>query len=110
MSKFHRCDLSVDLRGGRRGLRSAAEVLGIAVASVLSLAPLAARADCVWNVSSGSWETAVDWTGGLPTSADNADIYNNGTATVTKTGDVCTTSCSAAQRAAERSTCRAPAA
>ena len=31
----------------------------------------------------------MDWTGGLPTSADNADIYNNGTATVTKTGDVC---------------------
>ena len=45
----------------------------------------------MWNVSSGSWETAGNWTGGLPTLSSTADIYNGGTATVSKTGDVCNT-------------------
>ena len=63
-----------------------------AATSFLLLAASPARADVTWNVQQGDWSVATNWSGGaLPTSTDNADIFNGGTATITTTGDTCST-------------------
>ncbi len=60
------------------------------VAAGLLLLPVAARAqNCYWNVSSGDWSVASNWTGGVPTSNSYAYITNGGTATVSPTGQAC---------------------
>ena len=61
----------------------------VTAAALLLLSPPPARADDTWNVQSGDWSSAGNWSGGLPTSSTNADIYNGGTATITTTGDAC---------------------
>ena len=69
---------------------SVVRLLGFAAAALLLLSSPPARADVTWSVASGDWSVATNWSGGaLPTSTDNADIYNGGTATITTTGDVC---------------------
>ena len=40
-----------------------------------------------WNVASGSWFTATNWTNGVPNSSKSAQV-NNGTATIGTTGAV----------------------
>ena len=63
-----------------------------AAAILLSSSP-AARADVTWTLSAtatGDWSVATDWSGlGGPNSSTNADIYNGGTATITQTGEAC---------------------
>ena len=65
--------------------------MGIAAAALLLLASPSARADVTWTLTTtGDWSAATNWSGGaVPTSTDNADIYNGGTATITQTGEVC---------------------
>ena len=50
-----------------------------------------ARANVAWTLTTtGDWSAPSDWSGGaVPTSSDNADIFNGGTATITQTGAVC---------------------
>jgi hypothetical protein len=48
---------------------------GIAVAAALSQAPIATAATKNWNVLSGSWNTAGNWSpAGVPTAGDDAQI------------------------------------
>ena len=64
--------------------------MGFAAAVLLLLAAPLVQADVTWNVASGDWSSADNWSGAaVPTSGDNADIYNGGTATVTQNGEVC---------------------
>ena len=62
----------------------------LAVAALLLLSSSAARADTYWNVTSGDWSSAGNWTSGLPTSSNNADIYNGGTVTISTTATAVT--------------------
>ena len=62
-----------------------------AAVTLLLLCQSSARADTYWNVTSGDWSTAGNWTIGLPTSRANADIFNGGAATITQAGEVCST-------------------
>ncbi len=72
-------------------VRSLVSFLGFVAPALSLLPPLSARADvAMWNVPSGDWSVATNWSGGaVPASPDEADIYNGGTATITTTGDVC---------------------
>ena len=63
--------------------------LGLTAAAVLLLASPPARADVFWKVQSGDWSSVGNWIGGLPTSTTTANISNNGTATISTTGDAC---------------------
>ena len=67
---------------------SAVRFLGFASAMLLLLSSPPARADVTWNVASGDWSVATDWSGGLPISGINADIFNGGTVTVTTAGEL----------------------
>ncbi|MGO9114456.1 MAG: beta strand repeat-containing protein [Thermoguttaceae bacterium] len=66
--------------GLRRSRLSICRLLGLAVAACFLLTPAPARADSYWNVASGDWSVATNWTAGVPNSA--AYIVNGGTATV----------------------------
>ncbi len=69
-------------------------LLGVAAAALLLLSSPPARADVTWNVVSGDWSSAGNWSGSIvPTGTDNADIFNGGTVTITTTGDVCSSLC-----------------
>ncbi len=69
---------------------SVVRLLGLAAAALLLLSSPQARADDTWNVASGDWSSAGNWSGSVvPTSTDNADIFNDGTVTITQTGEVC---------------------
>ena len=72
-------------------MRSFLRFFGFAVAVILMLSVLPARADVTWtNAGTGNWSVGSNWSGGnVPTSTDNADIYNGGTVTITKTGEMC---------------------
>ena len=63
------------------------------IVAILLLSPLLtsiSKADTIWNVTSGDWSTATNWsTGTVPTSSTNVDIgttSTNRTATVTTSG------------------------
>ncbi|CAN7751283.1 autotransporter outer membrane beta-barrel domain-containing protein [Variovorax sp. LjRoot175] len=58
----------------------AAVLLGGAVGSML--APSAALAQSIWNVSTGDWATAANWSGGVP-AAGTLTIIGNGTGIAT---------------------------
>ena len=60
-----------------------------AVAVLLVAVASQAQGDSSWSVSSGTWSTAANWNGGLPTSSVNAYISNGGTATIMSSGAVC---------------------
>ncbi len=73
-------------------MRSFLRFLGLAAAALLLLSSQPARADITWNVPSGDWSVATNWSGGAaPTSTDNADIFNGGTVTITESPEVCST-------------------
>ena len=80
-------------RGGYDSLSrfSALRFFGVAVAAVVLLSPLPARAQYYWQSlsSTADWSNAANWSGGLPTSSGTAYITNGGTANVTQTGEVC---------------------
>ncbi|MGA2069147.1 MAG: autotransporter-associated beta strand repeat-containing protein, partial [Thermoguttaceae bacterium] len=59
-------------------------VFGCAVA-ILLLFPLAARAQTYWNVQSGDWSVASNWSNGLPGSYNDAYVTNGGTVSITQT-------------------------
>jgi len=60
--------------GGRAGRGG---VVAIALATSLALAPLARAADTAWTGATGSaWGTSGNWTNGVPTSADNAQLVS----------------------------------
>ena len=84
MTKFHPGSYSA-------GRSSIVRLLGIAAAMLLLLSSPSARADDTWtNTTTGDWSSAGNWSGNVvPTSTDNADIYNGGTATVTQSGELC---------------------
>ena len=68
-------------------------ILLIPSAVAFCASPAIALADsCIgqtnWNVASGSWFTANNWTNGVPNSATSAQINNGGTATIGTTGAV----------------------
>jgi len=66
-------------------------ILGCGSVVVLLAAPLAG-ADDTWTLpagQAGDWSVATNWTAGEPTSSSVAYIINGGTATITKTGAVC---------------------
>ena len=65
--------------------------LGFATLAVLLLALSSAQADEYWTVSSGDWSAVANWGGVLPTSLDTAYVVNGGTATVTLSGETCST-------------------
>jgi fibronectin-binding autotransporter adhesin len=66
-------------------------LLGFTAAGALFLnLPFANATDRYWAVSAGNWSTAANWGGTEPTDFDNAYVRNGGTATITKTGEVCT--------------------
>ncbi|WP_448091824.1 autotransporter outer membrane beta-barrel domain-containing protein [Pseudomonas lini] len=48
----------------------------------LTVLPSAVQAASVWNVSSGDWTTAANWSGGIPTAGTLTIIGNGGTATL----------------------------
>ena len=63
---------------------SVAGLLGFAAAALLLCSP-PARADVTWKATkTGDWSVASNWTGGVPTSGSNADIFNGGTATISR--------------------------
>ena len=63
---------------------SVAGLLGFAAAALLLCSP-PARADVTWKATkTGDWLVASNWTGGVPTSGSNADIFNGGTATISR--------------------------
>jgi fibronectin-binding autotransporter adhesin len=74
----------VSVRGKCSGgsLNKLAVAMLLAGTAGLTVFPTAAQAASVWNVSSGEWTTAGNWTGGLPTSSTQAIISNGGTATL----------------------------
>ena len=59
------------------------------MAALLGVELLAGAADLYRNAPSGNWSTAANWGGTLPGTGDNAWITNGGTATITKSGEVC---------------------
>ena len=64
-------------------------VLGIIVSFIfMGLAPPAFAADKTWNVASGDWSSGTNWTGGEPGSGDDALVNNNGTVTISLSGEV----------------------
>jgi autotransporter-associated beta strand protein len=81
----------LNLRLEETDMRSFVWFLNIAIAALMLLFPPPAQADVTWTLTgTGDWSVATNWSGAaLPTSTDNADIYNGGTATITTTGDVC---------------------
>ncbi len=82
-TKLHPCHYSA-------ARSSVVRLLGFAAAVLLLPAAPLVQADVSWNVASGDWSSAGNWSGAaVPTSSDNADIYNGGTATVTQIGEVC---------------------
>ena len=70
-------------------MRSFVRFLGFVATVLLLLSSPPARADTRGRYEIGDWSSAGNWSGGLPTSSTNADIFNGGTATITTTGDVC---------------------
>ncbi len=72
-------------------MRSFLRFFVLIAAAVLVLRAQPARADVTWTLAgTGDWSVATNWSSGaVPTSTDNADIYNGGTVEVTTTGDVC---------------------
>ena len=71
-------------------MRSFVRFFGIAAAAILLSFSPPAQADITWNVPSGDWSVATNWSGGAtPTSTDNADIFNGGTVTIATTGNAC---------------------
>ena len=71
-------------------LRASATVL--LMAAVMSSSALARAATLTWQVASGDWMAASNWSGGaLPTSPDTALVDNGGTASVTQVGPICNT-------------------
>ena len=71
-------------------MRTFLRFFGFAAAAILLLSSAPVRADITWNVPSGDWSVATNWSGGtVPTSTDNADIYDGGTVSITETGETC---------------------
>ena len=70
---------------------SAVRLLGCAAAALVLMSSPPVRANVTWTLATtGDWSIASNWSGGaVPTSSGTADIFNGGTATVTTTGDVC---------------------
>jgi hypothetical protein len=65
-------------------------LLGFLAAAILILnSSITNATDRNWNIASGDWSTAVNWGGVEPSSSDNAYIQNNGTATITQSGETC---------------------
>ncbi len=77
----------------RKDMRSFGGFLGIVAAVIVLTVALPARADITWTRSAdvtGDWSVATNWSGGaVPTSTDNADVFNGGTASITTTADAC---------------------
>jgi hypothetical protein len=66
--------------------------VGSVIAILLVARPL--EANSVWGVlpgQSGNWSVSTNWGGGLPSAASNVYVNNSGTATITLSGEVCTT-------------------
>jgi hypothetical protein len=61
----------------------------LAVVFLLFFSPFTYAANYYWNVSSGDWSDPANWCGIEPTSSDNAYIQNDGTATITQSGEEC---------------------
>jgi autotransporter-associated beta strand protein len=68
-----------------------AGLLSLAAAAMLLSCSVPARADVTWTLSgTGDWSVATNWSSwAVPTSTDNADVFNGGTALVTKSGEIC---------------------
>ena len=66
-------------------------LFGLAAAALLLMSPPPARADITWTLTTtGDWSIPTNWSGGaVPTSRATADIFNGGTVTITRTGEVC---------------------
>jgi fibronectin-binding autotransporter adhesin len=96
MNKVHRTIWSVNKgswvvaseHAAARGKCSGGSLSKLAAAMLLAgtagltVFPSAVQAASIWNVSSGEWTTAGNWTGGLPTASTQAIISNGGTATL----------------------------
>ena len=61
----------------------------MAIAILYANSAIAEAAAIIWNVPSGDWSTASYWGGIEPTSSDSAYISNDGSATVTQSGEAC---------------------
>src|SRR6202453_1467859 len=55
---------------------------GLLVLGVAVLGALGARAQTTWQVGSGSWSVAGNWTSGVPSSSNAAQFDTSGTSTV----------------------------
>jgi hypothetical protein len=64
---------------------------GLIAAIVILSSSSTEAASCYWNISSGNWSTAAYWGGTEPRIYDYAYIQNGGTATITQTGEGCST-------------------
>ena len=75
--------IAVSERTVSRGKRSGGAVIRLLAGIVgLIMIPSAAQAVSVWNVASGDWITAANWTGGVPVAGD-LTIIGNGTGIAT---------------------------
>ena len=72
-----------------RSYSSILRLLSVAAAAFLLLSP-PARAQCYWQVQSGDWSNPSNWSGGVPTSNDPAEL-RFGTVSITLPGEVCDT-------------------
>ena len=62
----------------------------VAAVCVFSHPLSSAVADDYWQVQSGDWANAANWSGGVPAGGNiNADVYNGGTVTITQSGEGC---------------------
>ncbi len=61
-------------------------VRSLLVAAAILCGSEAWGASLSWQVSSGDWSLASNWSGSVPTVSDDAYIVNGGTATVTQSG------------------------
>jgi hypothetical protein len=81
----------VNLRLEKTTMRPLARFLGIAVAAIFLLSSPPAQANVTWTrATTGGWSVASNWSGeAVPTSTDNAEIYNGGMVNINTTADVC---------------------
>ena len=68
-------------------------VASVIVAGIVTLTSTTARAATYsWQASSGDWSSSVNWSGSIvPTSSDTAYVANGGAASITQSGETCTT-------------------
>src|SRR5437762_1255028 len=76
----------------RRGSRKSVKIIGAVAAAAMSLLPSGARADFVWDNTTGNWTDGSHWGGTAPTSsATNVLVFGPGAADYTATNDNATT-------------------